>query len=409
MQQVVSKNWYTIFNGFCLFVSLLLIILAISVNSSLHQDLGADSSTALIAGLNVAAIAAVFFFFRNKPFYRIASYLGSIFFILNLIDLIIHTNPGFSFIYFIVWMLVVFYSGAFGEQALVCFGLVTAVFVLVEDNFTFTNSNKDLLVLLIGTFVIGIASYIIFWRSMYTAYRAQNNQRLKNLSKMLNSDEQRSEILIESITDGVIVVDNSGIITLINESAAQMVAWLVNEAIGIDVHLVVKLNTDEGKPIAGTEDPFSIALINKTKVNRTVELVGRNEKTTITSLIVSPVIVPGKTETSTTVGIVAVMRDISAQVAGDKQKADFVSTASHEMRTPIAAIEGYLSLAMNDKVARIDTKAREYLDKAYSSTQHLSELFQDLLTSSKAEDGRISNHPEVVEDSRPKQKNVGRL
>jgi signal transduction histidine kinase len=67
------------------------------------------------------------------------------------------------------------------------------------------------------------------------------------------------------------------------------------------------------------------------------------------------------------------------------------------MRTPVAAIEGYLALALNDKVSTIDSRAREYLEKAHSSTQHLGKLFQDLLTSAKAEDGRLSNHPTVVE------------
>jgi signal transduction histidine kinase len=67
------------------------------------------------------------------------------------------------------------------------------------------------------------------------------------------------------------------------------------------------------------------------------------------------------------------------------------------MRTPVAAIEGYLALAMNDKVSKIDSKAREYLEKAHSSTQHLGKLFQDLLTSAKAEDGRLSSHPTVLE------------
>ena len=67
------------------------------------------------------------------------------------------------------------------------------------------------------------------------------------------------------------------------------------------------------------------------------------------------------------------------------------------MRTPVAAIEGYLALALNEKVATIDNRARDYLEKAHSATQHLGKLFQDLLTSAKAEDGRLTSHPIVVE------------
>lgn len=67
------------------------------------------------------------------------------------------------------------------------------------------------------------------------------------------------------------------------------------------------------------------------------------------------------------------------------------------MRTPVAAIEGYLALALNDRVSKVDTKARDFLVKAHESTQHLGKLFQDLLTSAKAEDGRLVSHPQVVE------------
>jgi signal transduction histidine kinase len=94
---------------------------------------------------------------------------------------------------------------------------------------------------------------------------------------------------------------------------------------------------------------------------------------------------------------VAMIRNVSKERAEEQQRADFISTASHEMRTPVAAIEGYLALALNDKVSTIDGRARSYLDKAHASTQSLGKLFQDLLTSAKAEDGRLSSHPVVVE------------
>jgi signal transduction histidine kinase len=94
---------------------------------------------------------------------------------------------------------------------------------------------------------------------------------------------------------------------------------------------------------------------------------------------------------------IAVLRNVSQERAEEKQRADFISTASHEMRTPVAAIEGYLALTLNDKVATIDTRARDYLEKAHTSTQHLGKLFQDLLTSAKAEDGRLTSHPTAIE------------
>jgi signal transduction histidine kinase len=94
---------------------------------------------------------------------------------------------------------------------------------------------------------------------------------------------------------------------------------------------------------------------------------------------------------------VGVIRDIAKQKEEEAHRSDFVSTASHEMRTPLAAIEGYLALALNPKTAAIDANARNLLEKASSSTKHLGELFRDLLTSTKVEDGRLASYPTVLE------------
>ena len=91
------------------------------------------------------------------------------------------------------------------------------------------------------------------------------------------------------------------------------------------------------------------------------------------------------------------LRDVDEQKRQEQQRSDFISTASHEMRTPVASIQGFIELALNPKVAVIDEKARGYLVKAQDATKHLGELFQDLLTVSKSDDGRLANNPEVIE------------
>jgi signal transduction histidine kinase len=91
-------------------------------------------------------------------------------------------------------------------------------------------------------------------------------------------------------------------------------------------------------------------------------------------------------------GAIGVFRDISKEKEIERQRNEFVSTASHEMRTPVAAIEGYISLAMNAKVATIDDRAMNYLTKAHENTQHLGELFRDLLSITKLEEGLIAKH-----------------
>src|SRR5690606_7203888 len=105
-------------------------------------------------------------------------------------------------------------------------------------------------------------------------------------------------------------------------------------------------------------------------------------KKLLISLVVSPVGQIGS-------GAIIVFRDITKEKAEEREQAEFISTASHEMRTPVASIEGYLGLTLNPATAQIDEKARDFITKAHESAQHLGRLFQGLLDVTKADDGRI--------------------
>lgn len=237
-------------------------------------------------------------------------------------------------------------------------------------------------------------SGFIGWLITRRHYVRPDEYIIDDLNTTLAREKSISSIVIQSINDGIIVFDSNNKIRLINPAAATMTEWKAEDAQGIDIHLVVKLALETGAALPSSDDIFSQTITKKEPISRILQLNGQNNKLTTISLSVSPVIVSsGKT----VAGAVAVFRDVTDDRKEEHQRAEFISTASHEMRTPVAAIEGYLALALNDKVSTIDTKARSYLEKAHESTQHLGQLFQDLLTSAKAEDGRLSNHPEVIE------------
>lgn len=220
--------------------------------------------------------------------------------------------------------------------------------------------------------------------------------KINQLSGALKTKELQAEILIQSISDGMIATDTAGKIMLMNKAASDLTEWAIDEALTLDSRVVVKLLADEKtiETVTDSEHPFTKVLEKRQAINQSMVLISRNNKHIYVSLVVSPVINP---KTSELAGIVAVFRDVSKERGQEQRSADFISTASHEMRTPVAAIEGYLALALNNKVAQIDARAREYLEKAHASTQHLGQLFQDLLTSAKAEDGRLTSHPIVTE------------
>jgi PAS domain S-box-containing protein len=232
---------------------------------------------------------------------------------------------------------------------------------------------------------------------MWDFYMAFWNKHKETASEAVNKlqiEQVKSNIILNSIDDGVILIDDQKVIRLFNPAAARITGWAQSEAEGLDYHSILKLVDEKNNPYTDDQDPFNRVFTEPKSVrdNKAV-LVSKSQKMLAVTLNVSPLL----DENKAVIGAVGIFRDVSEERTQERQRAEFISTASHEMRTPVAAIEGYLALAMNENVSKIDAKAREFLEKAHASTKALGDLFQDLLTSAKAEDGRLSNHPQVVE------------
>jgi two-component system sensor histidine kinase VicK len=204
-----------------------------------------------------------------------------------------------------------------------------------------------------------------------------------------------SDFILGAIEDGVAMVSHDNIIHMFNPAASNITGWKPEEAVGLEYHNVLAFINEKGEPSPPDANPFAQALATGTSVKNTnVILATRSGKHIPLSVIISPVMDSNGHPSGSVVGV---FRDITQEKAEEAQRSEFISTASHEMRTPVTAIEGYLALALNPKIAKVDDNARKLLEKASASTKHLGILFQDLLTSSRAEDGRLQSYPVVIE------------
>jgi len=221
----------------------------------------------------------------------------------------------------------------------------------------------------------------------------KNSRGGGKLSSSLRDEKLKSGIIINTIDDAIILIDADNTIQAYNPAAAKLTGWTVEEASGIDYRSVIKIVDDKGKPYADMHHPFNKVFQDKKTIrDSSASLARKDGKTISIDMGISPIL----DSNGHVSGAVGMLRNVDEQRRQEKQRADFISTASHEMRTPVAAIEGYLALALNEKVSKIDEKARSFLEKAHASTEHLGNLFQDLLTSAKAEDGRLTSNPVVV-------------
>ena len=89
------------------------------------------------------------------------------------------------------------------------------------------------------------------------------------------------------------------------------------------------------------------------------------------------------------------LRDISERARLDKVKSDFVATASHELRSPLTSIKGFVELLGRSQA--LGDREREFVDVILQSTDRLVDLVNDLLDASRLEAGKMEIHPRLFD------------
>lgn len=209
-----------------------------------------------------------------------------------------------------------------------------------------------------------------------------NGQAPQNLATAQSAN--LANLVLNSIDEGVMIVHSSGIVVLVNPAAMRLLGTSdPNMVENLQLASILNLENSEGAKIEDDVNPVLRAVMNGENFEtRDLILVSVQEQR-------RPVAISVVCTTTGQNERIITLRDIARELEEEGEQADFISTASHEMRTPVASIEGYLGLALNPKTATIDERARKYLEEAHASSKHLGRLFKDLLDVTKLDDKKI--------------------
>ena len=201
------------------------------------------------------------------------------------------------------------------------------------------------------------------------------------------SAEILANLVLNTIDSGVIIVLPTGVIEYINPAAVSLLGGqMAQNFLGAKLEDILKLENGQGVAIPAQNNLVFYAVNNgqnyTTREYFLVNLQGQKK----------PVAFKIITAHSPKNERIVTFYDITSELEAESEQTEFISTASHEMRTPVASIEGYLGLALNPKTATIDERAKKYLEEAHKSSQHLGKLFRDLLDVTKLDDKRIKAH-----------------
>lgn len=203
------------------------------------------------------------------------------------------------------------------------------------------------------------------------------------------------EAILASIGDGLVVVDKEGKITYVNQAFEKMVGWTFQEVLGKDFLAVVPREDERGDVV-----PFNERILNKVLSGEVVvaDLTNpfyyiRKDKSRFpTSSIVNSIILNGEI-----IGVVETFRDITREKEIDKAKTEFVSLASHQLRTPLSTINWYTEMLLAGDVGKLNPDQERYLQEVYKGNQRMVSLVNALLSVSRMDLGTFIYEPEPTD------------
>lgn len=217
-------------------------------------------------------------------------------------------------------------------------------------------------------------------------------KELASNNAQLEQARAKDDALLSSMGEAVIAIGKDKKIFLFNNTASNMTGYSDTEVIGQDYHQFLKFVYEkESKEVP---DFISPALEGKTidNLNHLMLLSKWGAKTPVTQ-----VTTPMLDQNKQILGAIVVIKDTTRERQLDKLKDEFVSVASHELRTPMTAIKGLISMIFEGDYGQVNPELKEPLQDVSSSTERLINLVNDMLDVSRLEGGRVKYTLEAVD------------
>ncbi len=209
-------------------------------------------------------------------------------------------------------------------------------------------------------------------------------QKERNLAVSL---KQKDEAILSSIGDAVFAVDNELRITLFNQAAEEISGYSAEEVLGKPYSQVLDFR------IAKTDEP-SISFIEKAAKGEVASM--QNHTYLVTKdgrhVSVADSAAPIRDGSDTILGVIVIFRDVSKEEELDRAKTEFVSLASHQLRTPLSAINWYTEMLLEED-SRLSKQQKDYAMEIYQGNQRMVELVNSLLDVSRLDLGKLTNDP----------------
>ncbi len=234
------------------------------------------------------------------------------------------------------------------------------------------------------------------------------NQKLEEIKKSMISlladiqaskekeeeEKARNDALLETIGEGMIALNKQNRIILMNKQAVSLLQYTKEELLGKEIGEVVALAYETGESVPFSQRPEYQALTYGKKISLLTSSLHpmyyvRKDTTRFPAVITStPVVI-----NNAIVGTITVFRDSAREEEVERMKTEFISLASHQLRTPLSRIKWFGEMLLAGDAGTLTSEQRDFVNNIAISTGGMIELVDSLLNISRIESGKIVIDP----------------
>jgi PAS domain S-box-containing protein len=209
---------------------------------------------------------------------------------------------------------------------------------------------------------------------------AQTQRENLRLQRQLDEERKKMAAVLQGIPELLLAIDSQGSIMTVNGKAEALLGLSRELMLGRQVEAVLKADIPADRlpcmTVLQTGTPCLDAAYNLIAGGQAIPVL--SSATPLTN------------SDGQLVGCVEIIRDISALRALEREKEDFVSMLSHDLKSPITAIVGSLDLVRERRLGPINEEQQEYLDSAMESCAEMVEMIDTLLDIHKFDAGKMA-------------------
>lgn len=204
-------------------------------------------------------------------------------------------------------------------------------------------------------------------------WRDQLQDALTRVHNTVLDAQHRVELMIETMTEGVVLTDERGVVTLMNPVARRM----LNLPDGAQPDFAVVL---------GAMGLSTLDVLRRIGVGRsTAEWFEQSLRNETWQVLFAPV----RDHTTRFVGILTVIRDVTTEKVASRRREEFLHIITHELRGPLTSISGVLDLLGRHILGEMNLRQTEYVELAKGACTKINRLLDDLLDLAKFEQGKM--------------------